>query len=85
MAQQASAAPSTKVQAGTACLAACTLIVAILKRNGIEIDADEALAISTLITFLVQYFVPPTASPRDQVVNDPPLDKGKFADEAVQE
>jgi len=59
-AAQTSWAPTAKVSVGALGAAATTLILVILKANNVKaIETPEAgAAITTLITFLIQYWVP---------------------------
>lgn len=52
-------APSRKVNAGAVTAAAMVVLVWVGKRFGdVEIPADVAIAISAVVTYLVQYLTP---------------------------
>jgi hypothetical protein len=61
--------PSTKVAAGAIAGAVTTIIIWVLKSYAhIDIPGDVGAAITTVLTFIVSYIVPPSSSARDQVV-----------------
>ena len=66
MAQMQSAAPANKVIWGGVCGAAITIIVWIIESvANTKVPSTVALAMSTVLTFLVSYLVPPAQ--RDQI------------------
>lgn len=50
--------PQRKVLAGGLTGAITSLVVWILQANGIEVPAEQAVSILTIITFVVSYLVP---------------------------
>ena len=58
--------PTRKVTGGALAGAVSTILIAVLNRNDIVVSNDVAVAITTVLTFAVAYFIPPAA--RDQVV-----------------
>ena len=66
MAQMQSAAPARKVLAGGVAGAITTIIVwAVQAAHGPQITGEVSAAITTVLSFIVAYLVPPAAS--DQV------------------
>lgn len=49
--------PQRKVVAGGLAGSIVSLAVWILQANGVEVPAEQAVAITAIITFVVQYFV----------------------------
>lgn len=68
MAQMQSAKPARKISVGAAVGALVTIIVWLIESIGhTTVPAYIAVALSTLLSFVVSYLVPP--SPNDQVVS----------------
>ena len=68
MAQMASAKPARKVSVGALVGAVVTLLVWLIETIGkITVPAYIAVALSTLLTFIISYLIPPADS--DQVVS----------------
>ena len=66
MARMRSATPAQKVTAGAVAGAVTTIVIWVLKAYAhIEVPGEIAAAITTVLTFVVAYVVPP--SPNDQV------------------
>ncbi len=63
--------PTRKVTGGALAGAVTTILIAVLSRSDISISNEVAVAITTLVTFLASYFIPPAE--RDQVVATQPL------------
>jgi hypothetical protein len=59
-------APTTKVVGGAVAAAFSTLLIWALTQFGLSVDEGTKVAITTLITFAVGYFIAP--APRDKVV-----------------
>lgn len=69
--KMATSTPTQKVTAGALAGAIATIVVFILEKSfSFEIDDSVVVALTTLLTFLVSYFVPP--SPQDQIVSPNP-------------
>ena len=51
-------APTAKVSAGILAASITTMIFPLLKQTQINMDAAQAAALTTLITFVIQYLVP---------------------------
>ena len=67
MAQMQSLKPARKVTVGALSCASATLIVWLIETIGkTTVPAAVAIAITTVITFVLSYLVPP--SPEDQVI-----------------
>lgn len=66
MAQMQSAAPARKVWVGSLVGAATAIITWVCEMAGLKVPGAIAVAISTLLTGIVSYLVPPADS--DQVV-----------------
>jgi hypothetical protein len=66
MAKMATGAPTSKVMGGTIGAALATLIVWGLTAAGLTVDEGIKVALTTVVTFAVGYFVSP--APGDQVV-----------------
>jgi len=64
--RQKSASPTRKVQVGALSGAISTVIVFLVEQYGIQIPAAVASAITTIVTFLISYSVPP--SEQDDIV-----------------
>jgi hypothetical protein len=60
-------APTTKVMSGTVGAAIATLIIYGLVKAGWSIDEGVKVALTTVITFLFGYWIPP--APRDGIRN----------------
>jgi len=68
MASMQTLKPARKVWVGSVVGAATTLVIAIIEAIGnTKVSGTIAVSISTLLTFLISYLVPP--SPADQVVS----------------
>lgn len=66
MAKMASAAPARKVWVGSLVGAATAIIIWIIESIGPKVPGGIAVAISTLLTGIISYIVPPAES--DQIV-----------------
>ncbi len=62
--------PTRKVTAGALAGAVTTILIAVLGRSGISLSNEVAVAITTVVTFVASYFIPPAE--RDQVVATQP-------------
>lgn len=59
MAQQHTGAPTTKVMSGTVGAAVATILVWVLKEAGAAVPDGTAVAITSVVTFLFGYYMPP--------------------------
>lgn len=58
--------PTRKVGGAVLVGALTTIVIGIAKRSGLELSADEASALTTLLMGLAGYFVP-NATPQDRI------------------
>ena len=60
-------APTSKVMGGTIGAAISTLLIWGLTKTGLTVDESVKVALTTIITFIAGYMMPP--APRDNVVD----------------